>query len=79
MFIAQPCRHIKSEAFPTLKGLCDIYVYGIKFSMLDVPENEKALLKLSGGTAQLRSLEGTLDELIRPAKIITLPIFFLCR
>jgi len=23
---AQPCRHTKSEEFPTLKGLCDVYI-----------------------------------------------------
>jgi len=57
---AQPCRHTTSEAFPTLKGLCDVCIYCIKFSMLEVHENEMALRKFSGGTAQLRTLEGTL-------------------
>jgi len=37
--------------FPALKGLCDI-----KLSMLEVRETEVALRKLSGGTAQLRTL-----------------------
>jgi len=35
-------------------------VYRIKFSMLEVRENEIALRKFSGGTAQLCTLEGTL-------------------
>jgi len=37
------------------KGLCDIFIYRIKLRMLEVRENEIALRKLSGGTAQLRS------------------------
>ena len=37
-----------------LKG-CAVYMYRIKFRMLEVRENEIALRKLSGGTAQLRS------------------------
>jgi len=46
----QSCRHTKSEAFAALKGLCDIYVYRIKFGMMDVREDEIALRKLFGGT-----------------------------
>jgi len=41
-----------------------IYVYtvhSIKFRMLEVRENEIALRNLSGGTAQLRTVEGTLS------------------
>ena len=34
-----------------------IYIYRINFRMLEVRENEIALRKLSGGTAQLCSLE----------------------
>jgi len=34
--------------------------YRIKFKMLEVCKNEIALRKLSGGTAQLRTLEATL-------------------
>jgi len=36
----QPCRHRNSEVFPTLKGLCDIYIdiYRIKFRILEVRE-----------------------------------------
>jgi len=37
-----------------------IYTYRIKFRNLDVRENETALRKLSGGTAQLCTLEGSL-------------------
>jgi len=48
-----------------------IYIYRIKFGMLEVLENEIALLKLSGGTAQLRTLEGTL--MIRYCKGIVFP------
>jgi len=36
------------------------YIHDIKFGMLQVRENEIALRKLSGGSAQLRTLEGTL-------------------
>ena len=57
---AQPCRHTNSEAFPTLKGLCDICIYLIAFRMLEVRDHEIALRKLSDGAAQLRTLEGTL-------------------
>jgi len=57
---AQPCRNATNEAFLTLKGLCDVYTYRIKFRMLVVRENEIALRKMSGVTAQLRILEGTL-------------------
>jgi len=53
-------RHTNSDAFPTLKWLCDIYIYRIKFRMLEMRENEVALREVSGGTAQLRTLEGTL-------------------
>jgi len=58
--IAQPCRHINSEAFPTLKRLCDIYMY-ILYKILNVGsgENERALRKL----VLLRILEGTLPRL----------------
>jgi len=53
-----------SEAFPTLKGLCVIYIYiyiyRIEFRMLEVRKNEIALRKLSAGTARLRTLEGAL-------------------
>jgi len=51
----QPCRHANSEAFPMLKGLCDICIYRIKFRLLIVRENEIAPRELSGGTTQLRS------------------------
>jgi len=51
---AQPCRHTNSEAFPALKRLCDVYIP----SMLEVRKNEISLRKLSGGSAQLRTLEG---------------------
>jgi len=37
-----------------------IYTNRIKFRMLAVRENEIALRKMSGATAQLRTLEGTL-------------------
>jgi len=37
-----------------------MYIYRIKCRMFEVRENEIALRKLSGGTAQLRTLEGTL-------------------
>jgi len=37
-----------------------IYIHHIKFGMLEVRENEISLRKLSGGTAQLRNLAGTL-------------------
>jgi len=49
-----------SEAFPALEGQCDIYIYRIKFIMLEVRENEISLRKLSGGTAhaQLRGNTG---------------------
>jgi len=49
-----------SKAFPTLKGLYDIYICRIKFRILEVRENEIALRKLSDGIAQLRTLNGTL-------------------
>jgi len=39
-----------------------IYIYSIEFGMLEVRENEIALRKLSGGTAQLRTLEGRLGS-----------------
>ena len=52
---AQPYGNATSEAFLTLKGLCDVYIYRIKFRMLEVRENEITLRKMSGGTAQLRS------------------------
>jgi len=39
-----------------------IYIYHIKLRMLEMRENEIALLKLPGGTAQLRTLEGTLAQ-----------------
>jgi len=45
---------------PNVKRVCDVYIYRIKFRMLEVRENEIALRKMSGGTAQLRTLEGTL-------------------
>jgi len=50
----QPCRHTNSEAFPTLKFLCDIY--GIKFSVVEVRAYKIVLRKLCGGTAHLRTL-----------------------
>jgi len=49
-----------TEELPSLKGLCEVYTQRIKFRMLTVRENETALRKLSGGTAQLRTLEGEL-------------------
>ena len=52
----QPCRHTNSEAFPTFKRLCDIFIYRTKLRMLEVRENDMTQRKLSGGgTAQLRS------------------------
>ena len=42
-----------SAAFQALKGLCDIYIYRIKCRMSQVRENDVALRKFSGGTAQL--------------------------
>jgi len=63
--IAQPCRHTTSEAFQALQGLCDIYIYilyDITFGMLQGRENDISLRKWSGGTAQLRTLEGTLVD-----------------
>jgi len=36
------------------------YIHRINLGMLEVRENEIALRKLSGGTAQLRTLAGTL-------------------
>jgi len=44
----------------SVKRLCDIYIYSIKFGSLEVREIGISLLKLCGGTAQLRTLEGTL-------------------
>ena len=37
-----------------------LYIYRIKFRMLEVRKNEIALRKMSGGAAHLRTLEGTL-------------------
>jgi len=37
------------------------YKYDMRFGMLQVRENEISLRKWSDGTAQLRTLEGTLD------------------
>jgi len=37
-----------------------LYIYDIKFAMLQMRENEISLRKLSGGIAQLRTVEGTL-------------------
>ena len=61
---AQPCIYTTSEAFPVLKGLCDIYIYlysiyDIIFRLLQVREIEISLRKWSGGTAHMRTLEGT--------------------
>jgi len=56
----QPCRHTNSETFSALKGLCDTRIYTVlNLEMVKVRENETALRKLSGGTAQLRIFEGT--------------------
>jgi len=56
--IAQPCRrHTNSEAFQALQELCN--VYNVKFGMLHVRENEVSLRKRLGGTAHLRTIEGT--------------------
>jgi len=45
---------------PNAKFTRDMYIYRIKFRMLEVREIEISLLTLSGGTAQLRTLEGEL-------------------
>jgi len=39
-----------------------LYIYDIKFGMLQVRENEISLRKLSRGIAQLRIVEGTLNS-----------------
>jgi len=62
---AQPCRHTTSEAFQALKVLCDIYIYYIKFGMLQVRENEISLRKWSLVVLRMRTLEGTLDSIYR--------------
>jgi len=53
-------RHRTSETFPSLKGLCDIYIYCIKYGILEVCENEISLRKWPPGTAQLCTFEVTL-------------------
>jgi len=35
------------------------YIYDVNFGMLQLRENEMSLRKVSGVTAQLRTLEGT--------------------
>jgi len=55
--IAQPYRHTTSETFQALKGCA---TYTTVFETFEVRENEIALRKLSGATAHLRTLEGTL-------------------
>jgi len=44
-----------------------LYTYRVKFRMLEVRENEIALRKLSGGTVQLRTLEGTMVATLLPS------------
>jgi len=56
---AQSRRRKNSETLQGLQRLCDIYTV-IKYGMLQVRENEFSLRKLSGDTAHLRTLEGTL-------------------
>jgi len=49
------------------------FIYNVKFGMLQVRENVIALHKLSGGTTQLRTLEGTLmivNDLEKSRKLI---------
>jgi len=53
-------RNHADTAFQEVKGLCDFHICDIKFEMLQVRENEISLRKWSGGTAQLRTVEGTL-------------------
>jgi len=55
--ILQPCGHTTSETFR--KGYA-IYIYDIKFGTLQVRNNDISLRKCSGGSADLRTLKGTL-------------------
>jgi len=61
MQLRNHARHTASEAFPTLKVLCAICKHAVLTSkVLEVRENEIALRKLSGCTAQFCTLEGAL-------------------
>jgi len=57
----QVCNHADAQTFKRFKRYkAYATLHDIKFGMLQVRENEISLRKWFGGTAHLRSLEGTL-------------------
>ena len=71
---AQPSRHTVKRS-QRWKGYA-IYIFRINFKMLEVRNSEIALRKLSGCTAQLRTLEGRLATSFITKSLFTLDRYF---